>query len=86
MRPAKLTLEATLNLEYTGIHKYVQFVTGLAFLLDSRIVAVNSINKKCFIFDKGLKRQVSAYKFKHKPEAVACFRENTLAVTLRYVE
>jgi len=52
MRPAKLTLEATLNIENTGIYKYVPFVTGLAFLLDSRIVAVDSINKKCFILTR----------------------------------
>ena len=61
------------------------WVTGLDFLSDGRIAAVDYYNKKCFIMDAGLQKQGSAYKFQGNPLDVTCYGESKLAVTLGYV-
>jgi len=80
-RPAKLTLVTTLDLmkTYRGAHP---FVSGLAFLADGRIAAVDYNNKKCFIINADLQRQGTAFKFECCPNDVTCYKESALAVTL----
>jgi len=85
-RPVKLTLVTTLDfLKTKGDEKY-PYVTGLDFLSDGRIAAVDHYNNSCFILDESLQRQGSAYKFQDDPLDVTCYGENKLAVTLGYVQ
>ena len=58
------------------------FVTGLDFIADGRIAAVDNANKTCFIMNADLQRQGTAFKFERCPKDVTCYNENTLAVTL----
>jgi len=81
-RPAKLTLVTTLDLVKTEGDKEFPCVTGLDFMADGRIVAVDYINNKCFIMTADLQRQGTAFKFESAPCDVTCYKENTLAVTL----
>ena len=84
--PAELTLVTTLDLVKTAGDKGSPWVTGLDFLSDGRIAAVDHYNKKCFIMDAGLQRQGSAYTFQDNPLGVTCYGENKLAVSLGYVQ
>jgi len=81
-RPVKLTLVTTLDLVKTEGDEEFPFVTGLDFLADGRIAAVDYNNKKCFIMNVDLQRQGAALKFEDCPNDVTCYKENTLAVTL----
>ena len=84
-RPAQLKLEATLDLMKTEGDTRIPLVTGLAFLLDGRIVAVDNRNKTCFVLSVSLQRQGSAFKFENSPKYVICYEESKMAVTLGYV-
>ena len=80
--PAKLTLVKTLDLVKTEGDEYTLLVTGLAFLADGRIAAVDNNNKTCFILNADLQRLGSAYKLQSDPWDVTCYGESKLAVTL----
>jgi len=84
-RPAKLILVATLDLVKTEGDKMSPWVTGLDFLPDGRIAAVDCHNKKCFIMNARLQREGSAFKFQDDPSDVTCYGKRNLAVTLGYV-
>ena len=85
-RPVKLTLVTTLDLVKTEGDEEFPFVTGLDFMADGRIAAVDIKNKKCFIMNADLQRQGSSFKFEcfplDCPNDVTCYKENALAVTL----
>jgi len=85
-RPAKLTLVTTLDLVKTEGDKDSPWVTGLDFLSDGRIAAVDRDNRKCFIMNASLQRQGSAYKFRDHPLDVTCYGGSKLAVTLGYAQ
>jgi len=80
--PAKLTLVTTLDLVKTEGDEGFPCVTGLDFMADGRIAAVDFYNNKCFIINADLQRQGSSFKFESCPKDVTCYRENALAVTL----
>jgi len=80
-RPVRLTPIATLNLVKTDGDKDYPFVTGMCFLKDGRIVAVDSMNKKCFVMDASLVRQGSGFRLKRQPHDVTCMQNDMLAVT-----
>jgi len=61
------------------------FVTGLAFMDDGSIAAVDTRNCACFIMDAGLQRLGSGFRFQDKPKDIVSFMANNLAVTLSYV-
>jgi len=59
-------------------------VSGLTFLPDGRIAAIDFNNQKCVILDAGLQRSGPPYRFKEQPCDVTCYGNTNLAVTLRY--
>jgi len=61
------------------------FVTGLDFMPDGRIAAVDNNNKKCLIMNAELQRQGSAFRYECYPYDVSCYKESALAVALWYV-
>jgi len=84
-RPVTLNLKASLDLVKSDGDNDLPFVTGLAFLLDGRIAAVDFTNRACFILNIDLQRQGSSFRFKEKPRDVACFKDGNFAVTFVYV-
>jgi len=80
--PATLTLVKTLGLVMTEGDEKEPWITGLDFLADGRIAAVDCWNKTCYILNADLQRLGSAYKLQYSPRGVTCFRESKLAVTL----
>ena len=85
-RPVQLKLEATLNLLKMQGNEKEPLVSGLCFLSDGRIAAVDNHYKTCFILSSDLQMQGLSYKFKRNPFDVICYEENKLAVTFGYVE
>ncbi|XP_052784623.1 uncharacterized protein LOC128220310 [Mya arenaria] len=85
-RPVSLELVKTLDLVNTGDDKIKPYVTGLDFLPDGRIVAVDNWNWKCFILSDTLKRFDSFYKFKTNPRDVTSYSDNNIAVTVSGVD
>jgi len=85
-RPAKMTLVKWLDLVKTDGDERLPFVTGLDFMSDGRIAAVDAHNKKCFIMNAELQRQGSAFRYECYPYDVSCYKESALAVTLWYVQ
>jgi len=85
-RPVQLKLEATLDLVKTEGDEKEPLVSGLCFLSDGRIAAVDYYNETCFILSSDLQMQGSSFKLKSNPMDVICFEENKLAVTRGYVE
>ena len=78
-----MTLVKTLDLVKTEGDKKEPWVTGLDFLADGRIAAVDFWNKTCFILNADLQRLGSAFKLQDNPYDVTCYGESKLAVTLR---
>ncbi|XP_052799357.1 uncharacterized protein LOC128230972 [Mya arenaria] len=81
-RPLRLELLKTLKLENTGDDKELPFVTGLDFLPNKRIFAVDDCNCTCFILDDTLKRFDAFYKFTANPRDVTSYSDNNIAVTV----
>ncbi|XP_052783254.1 uncharacterized protein LOC128219486 [Mya arenaria] len=81
-RPVSLELLKTIEIVKTGDDKKQPFVTGLDFLPDGRIVAVDGYNLKCFILSDTLKRFDAFYKCKTYPNDVSSFSDNNIAVTV----
>jgi len=75
-------MAATLDLVKTEGDEEFPWVTGLDFMADGRIAAVDYNNKKCFIMNADLQRQGTAFILKNRPFDVTCYNENALAVTL----
>ncbi|WAR28323.1 hypothetical protein MAR_014027 [Mya arenaria] len=82
VKPVRLELLKTMELEKTGDEKEEPFVTGLDFLPDGRIVAVDNMNCKCFILSDPLKRLDTFYKFKTYPKDITSYSDINIAVTL----
>jgi len=85
-RPVQLKLDATLDLVKTEGDETEPLVSGLCFLSDGRIAAVDNKNKTCFILSSELRMQGSSFKLKDHPVDVICYEEKQLAVTRGYVE
>ncbi|XP_052783259.1 uncharacterized protein LOC128219492 [Mya arenaria] len=81
-RPVSLELLKTIEIVKTGDDKKQPFVTGLDFLPDGRIVAVDGYNLKCFILSDTLKRFDAFYKCKTYPNDVSSYSDNNIAVTV----
>ncbi|KAH3711282.1 hypothetical protein DPMN_070786 [Dreissena polymorpha] len=71
----------TLDLTKTGDDKEDPLLTGLDFLPDVRLVAVDSWNKKCMILNERLQRLGTPYTFKYHPYGVVCMSHDALCVT-----
>ncbi|XP_052783091.1 uncharacterized protein LOC128219322 [Mya arenaria] len=57
------------------------FITGLDFLPDGMIVAVNN-NRKCFVMSDTLQKLDVNYTFKALPRDVTCYSDNNIAITI----
>ncbi|XP_052763958.1 uncharacterized protein LOC128205934 [Mya arenaria] len=77
-----LTLLKTMDLMKTGDDKYQPYMTGMDFLPDGRIIAVDNCNWKCFILSDSLKRFDAFYKFKNYPRDVTSYSDDNIAVTV----
>jgi len=60
----------------------VPLITGLTFLPDGRVVAVDFSNMKCIVLSATLVKLTSGYQFQNYPFDVTSFNGYNLAVTL----
>ncbi|XP_052224278.1 uncharacterized protein LOC127839926 [Dreissena polymorpha] len=81
-RPLILKLLVSVDLPQTGDDKEKPLLSGLDFLTDGRLVAVDSWNMKCIILNERLQRLGTPYKFKNHPYSVVCVSHDTLCVTI----
>ncbi|XP_052784182.1 uncharacterized protein LOC128219994 [Mya arenaria] len=81
-RPMSLELLKSMELMKTGDDKREPYVSGLDFLPDGRMVAIDTFNCKSFILSDTLKRLDSFYKFKTSPRDVTSYSDINIAVTL----
>ncbi|KAH3805291.1 hypothetical protein DPMN_133589 [Dreissena polymorpha] len=79
--PLSLELLVSVDLHKTGDDDGEPSMTGLDFLPDGRLVAVDNKNKKCIILDERLQRLGTPYKFKAHPHSVVCVSHDALCVT-----
>ncbi|KAH3870647.1 hypothetical protein DPMN_033835, partial [Dreissena polymorpha] len=79
--PVNLELVVSVDLPKTGDDKKEPLLTGLDFLPDGRLVAVDNMNDKCIIMNERLQRLGTPYKFKRIPLCVVCVSHDTLCVT-----
>ncbi|XP_052784682.1 uncharacterized protein LOC128220360 [Mya arenaria] len=80
----RLDLMKIIDIMKTGDDKEEPFVTGLDFLSDGRIDAVDNNNWKCFILSDALKRFDTFYKFKTKSRDISAYSDKKIAVTVSY--
>ncbi|KAH3809806.1 hypothetical protein DPMN_138240 [Dreissena polymorpha] len=64
IKPVTLKLLVSVDLPKTGDDDKESLLTGLDFMPDGRLEAVDSINNKCIILNERLHRQGTSYKFK----------------------
>ncbi|KAH3803702.1 hypothetical protein DPMN_131969, partial [Dreissena polymorpha] len=79
--PVTLKLLVSVDLPKTGDDKEEPYLSGLDFLPDGRLVAVDNYNRKCIILNDRLQRLGTPYKFKNIPRSVVCVSHDTLCVT-----
>ncbi|KAH3804932.1 uncharacterized protein LOC127834847 [Dreissena polymorpha] len=80
-RPVTLELLVSVDLPKTRDDKKEPVLSGLDFLPDGRLVAVDNKNWKCIIMNERLQRLGTPYKFKGSPYCVVCVSHDTLCVT-----
>ncbi|XP_052214387.1 uncharacterized protein LOC127833260 [Dreissena polymorpha] len=80
-----MELLVSVDIKQTGDDWYEPLLSGLDFLPDGRLVAVDPWNCKCLILDDRLQIQGTPYKFKTYPYGVVCLSQCELAVTT-YIE
>ncbi|XP_052222638.1 keratin, type I cytoskeletal 9-like isoform X1 [Dreissena polymorpha] len=80
-RPLILEQLVSVDLPKTGDDERKPLLTGLDFLPDGRLVAVDNQNKTCIILNERLQRLGTPYKFKSNPQCVVCVSHDTLGVT-----
>ncbi|XP_053404899.1 E3 ubiquitin-protein ligase TRIM71-like [Mercenaria mercenaria] len=76
----KLTKVTSIGLKQTGDDTREPHYTGLDFLPDGRLVAVDRHNKKCLIYNEKLKK-VGSYQLSYKPQSVVAVSEEEVAIT-----
>ncbi|XP_052216131.1 uncharacterized protein LOC127834375 [Dreissena polymorpha] len=80
-RPVILELLVSVDLPETPDDEEEPLLSGLDFLPDGRLVAVDNKNKKMIILNERLQRVGTPYKFKTNPRDVLYLPHNELAVT-----
>ncbi|XP_045202186.2 uncharacterized protein LOC123555659 [Mercenaria mercenaria] len=76
----KLTKITSIKLKKTGDDAGEPHYSGLDFLPDGRLVAVDNNNKKCLIYDEKLQR-VGSYQLSYSPQSVVVVSEDEVAIT-----
>jgi len=82
--PHKIQL-VHVHLKKTASDSYDPVYSGLCFLRDGRIAAVDFNNSKCVILSSSLQPLGQPYTFDKGPLGVTCYGDNRLAVTLWFV-
>ncbi|XP_052265888.1 E3 ubiquitin-protein ligase TRIM56-like isoform X3 [Dreissena polymorpha] len=80
-RPLILEQLVSVDLHKTGDDEREPDLSGLDFLPDGRLVAVDNNNMKCIILNERLQRLGTPYKFEFYPQSVVCVSHDTLCVT-----
>ncbi|XP_045184853.2 uncharacterized protein LOC123542888 [Mercenaria mercenaria] len=76
----KLTEITSIDLKQTGDDVQEPLYTGLNFLPDGRLVAVDNGNMKCLIYNEKLKI-VGLYQLSYRPKCVVAVSEEEVAIT-----
>ncbi|XP_053404895.1 E3 ubiquitin-protein ligase TRIM71-like [Mercenaria mercenaria] len=76
----KLTKITSIKLKKTGDDVKEPLYTGLDFLPDGRLFAVDNLNKKCLIYNEELEK-VGSYQLSYHPQSVVAISEAELAIT-----
>ncbi|XP_060556259.1 E3 ubiquitin-protein ligase TRIM39-like [Ruditapes philippinarum] len=79
----KLTPVSSVDLEKTGDDIENPFYTGIDFLPDGRLVAVDNKNKKCLLYNEQLEK-VGSYQLPYKLLSVVVVSEEEVAITKWY--
>ncbi|XP_052217330.1 uncharacterized protein LOC127835101 isoform X4 [Dreissena polymorpha] len=80
-RPVTLELIVSLNLPKSEDNEREPLLSGLDFLSDGRLVALDNLNKKCMILNEGLRRLGPPYTLKSYPKDVAVLSNSEIVVT-----
>ncbi|XP_053404875.1 uncharacterized protein LOC128558731 [Mercenaria mercenaria] len=76
----KLTNITSIDLKQTEDDVKVPFYSGLDFLPDGRLVAVDNNNKKCLIYNEKLEK-IGSYQLSYAPRSVVAVSEEEVAIT-----
>ncbi|KAH3813652.1 hypothetical protein DPMN_142117 [Dreissena polymorpha] len=76
-----MELLVSVDIKQTGDDKEVPFLSGLDFLQDGRLVAVDYKNCKCIVMDDRLIKLGKPYKFNTIPLDIVCLSQCEVAVT-----
>ncbi|XP_060558345.1 uncharacterized protein LOC132718646 [Ruditapes philippinarum] len=76
----KLTPVSSIDLKKTGDDIDEPFYTGIDFLPDGRLVAVDNKNGKCLVYNEKLEK-VGSYQLPYKPFSVVVVSEEEVAIT-----
>ncbi|XP_053404865.1 uncharacterized protein LOC128558723 [Mercenaria mercenaria] len=76
----KLTKITSIDLKQTGDDVEEPLYSGLDFLPDGRLVAVDNKNKKCLIYNEKLQK-VGSYQLSYMPLSVVAVSEEEVAIT-----
>ncbi|XP_052215219.1 uncharacterized protein LOC127833809 isoform X1 [Dreissena polymorpha] len=80
-KPVTMELLVSVDIKQTGDDLYEPYLSGLDFLPDGRLVAVENMNWKCIIMDDRLQILGTPYKFNAYPYDVVCLSQCEVAVT-----
>ena len=82
LRAVTLKLIVSLNLPKSEENESEPLITGLDFLSDGRLVAVDNLNRKCMLLNEGLRRLGTPYTLKSSsPKDVAVLSNSEIVVT-----
>ncbi|XP_053384628.1 tripartite motif-containing protein 72-like [Mercenaria mercenaria] len=76
----KLTKITSIDLKQAGDDMEEPLYTGLDFLSDGRLVAVDRFNMKCLIYNEKLEK-VGSYQLSYRPQSVVAVSEEEVAIT-----
>ncbi|XP_053403322.1 uncharacterized protein LOC128558379 [Mercenaria mercenaria] len=76
----KLTKVTSIDLKQTGNDVKEPLYSGLDFLPDGRLVAVDNFNKKCSIYNEKLEK-VGLFQLSYNPQSVVAVSEEEVAIT-----
>ncbi|XP_060577127.1 uncharacterized protein LOC132734410 [Ruditapes philippinarum] len=75
-----LTQVSSIQLKKTGDDSRETFITGIDFLPDGKLVAVDHYNKKILVYNEELEK-VGSYQLSYTPQSVVTVSEDEVAIT-----
>jgi hypothetical protein len=79
-RPITLTPVSSIDLKKTGDDKAKPFYSGIDLLPDGRLVAVDTYNRKCLVYNEKLEK-VGSYQLSYPPLSIAAVSEEGVVIT-----